>query len=134
MSGTVVLPVKLVGETRFFPTNGWDFTSELAVGETIASAAIAVTLFSGSDTNPAAMLSGPSTISGAYVKQLYTAGIAGNIYNLTCKATTSLGQVLELFGWLVVLPDNPSLAPGTNTAFTAGSDIGAGSSDTAGSS
>jgi hypothetical protein len=53
------------------------------------------------------MLVGTATVSGTIVDQMVTGGVLGTIYELLAKATTSLGQVLELPGFLAVVPDLP---------------------------
>lgn len=82
------------------------FISALAVGETISSQAVSCTVFSGTDPNAAAMVTGPATVvNGTSVQQGIQGGVAGVIYSLNCVITTSLGQALGCAGLLAVLPN-----------------------------
>lgn len=80
----------------------FDFTSSLAVGETISSASTAATTYSGTDATPSAIISGAAAISGGQVTQTITGGVVGVTYLLKCSATTSLGYALERSGYLVM--------------------------------
>lgn len=93
---------KLLGETQ---TLTFDFTSRLAVSETISSASVTATVYSGTDGSPQGIVSGTSTISGAVVSQKITGGLLGVTYSLKCTANTSTAQVLQLSGYLTVIPD-----------------------------
>ncbi len=101
MSSHVIFDPKQAGSTepRIF-----DFTSLLAVGETISSATTTAAVYSGVDTNPSAVISGSATVSGARVTQTLTAGTVGVIYKLTCTANTSLSNVFILTAFLAVVP------------------------------
>lgn len=101
MSRTV-LNGKLVGETR---TEVFDFTSRLALGETLSTASTAATVYSGTDASPSAVISGSASISGGQVSQKVTAGTEGVTYKLICTVTTSAGQTLLLVSFLPVVPD-----------------------------
>lgn len=83
----------------------FDFTSRLAVGETISTAAVSATVYSGTDGSPAAIISGSASISGAKVTQKVTGGSVGNVYLLKCQITTSTSQTLALSAFLPILPD-----------------------------
>ena len=96
------LPPKLVGETK---TYTFDFSSELAVSETISTQVVAATVYSGTDVSPSSIISGSATASGAVVSQKITAGTLGVIYELLCTITTSNSQTLQQAGYLVVIPD-----------------------------
>ena len=100
----VILSPKLVGETK---TITFDFTSMLAVGETISTKSTAASVFSGVDGSPSNVISGAASNSGAVVSQGVTGGVAGTIYNLLCTITTSTSQTLILGGFLAVLPNSP---------------------------
>ena len=80
----------------------FDFTSGLTVGETLASASTAATVYSGTDASPSAIISGSSTISDSKVTQTITGGVIGVTYLLKCSVTTSLGKALESSGFLVM--------------------------------
>lgn len=96
------LPNKFVGETK---TYAFDFSSLLAVGETISTASCAATVYSGTDASPSALISGSASISGAIVSQKLTAGALGVIYEVACTITTSAGQTLILVGYVAVIPE-----------------------------
>lgn len=96
-------PTKAVGETISFP---FDFTSKLASGETISAQSVSIKVYSGVDASPGSVL-GSLSASGAIVTQVLTAGVAGVLYELQCKATTSLSNVYALSTVLAVIPDLP---------------------------
>jgi len=93
---------KLLGETQILT---FDFTSRLTSAETISTATVAATVYSGTDASPSAIVSGTATISGKTATQAITAGVLGVTYKLLCTITTSLGQTLLLGGFLVIVPD-----------------------------
>lgn len=66
-----------------------------------------ISVYSGLDPNPGAVLPTGATIVGQQVQQKLTGGILGVIYELACIITTSLGQTLTLCGYLAVIPDLP---------------------------
>ncbi len=94
---------KYAAETR---KEVFDFTSRLAVGETLSSASTTATVYSGTDASPSAIISGAASIAGAQVTQAITAGTLGVTYLLKCSATTSTSQVLLLDAFLVIVPDS----------------------------
>ena len=96
-----IWPPKQAGATKNYP---FDFISDLAVGETISGATVTATLWTGTDPTPSGIISGAASISGSVVTQKLTAGLAGNIYAVTCTATTSAGQTLVRSAYLVVGP------------------------------
>jgi hypothetical protein len=98
------LPARRAGETVLLPFN---FSSELASGETISAQTVTAAVYSGTDANPAALISGAATVSGAIVTQKVLPLTAGVIYELLCQATTSLGQVLRQVGLFAVIPGEP---------------------------
>lgn len=101
----VILPAKLLGETKLY--NQFDFTSLLAVGETILTQVVTATVYSGTDANPQNIIDGATSVNGAVISQLITGGVLGVIYELLCKVTTIQGQTLELSGYLAVIQDLP---------------------------
>jgi hypothetical protein len=98
----VIFPGKRAGETIFLL---FDYTSQLAVGETISSAVVTASVYSGIDASPSSIISGSASISGPVVSQKITAGVLGVIYELLCAATTSTGEVIDLCGALAIIPD-----------------------------
>ena len=93
-------PIKAVGASRIFTFN---FQDQLAVGETISSASVAATVYSGTDASPSSLISGADSISGAEVSQVITGGVAGVTYVLTCTAVTSTSHTIVSSGPLVVM-------------------------------
>jgi len=81
-----------------------EFISSLGGTESIGSPVVTINVWSGTDPNPSAMLSGVPTASGSQVKQMVTGGVPGVVYYLTFQVTTSLNQIIQQTGYLVVLP------------------------------
>lgn len=86
-------PPKRPTEKEFF---AFDYARQLGTGETISSASVAVTVKSGTDGNPSAMVSGTANIVGERVSQLIIGGTADVQYCIACTAVTSLGQEIVL--------------------------------------
>ena len=111
MTNRVQIPPKRLGETVILGANGnspFNFISSLGPTETIATAVVTCTVYSGTDLAPAAVINGvAATIVGQQVQQKVTAGVLGVIYELACSVLTSLGQTLELVGYMAVIPDLP---------------------------
>lgn len=84
------------------------FGGALLLGETIASATITVTVYSGTDGTPQLLKSGSLTISGTSVLQNFSGngGELGVTYNLVCVATTSAGRQLQARGFLALIPQS----------------------------
>jgi hypothetical protein len=95
----VVFEPKPVDETveRIF-----DFTSRLSEGESLASAVVTVSVFSGVDADPAAILSGSPRFDGLRVIQDFIAGEEGTTYTVKCQAGTCNGQVASLAAYLAI--------------------------------
>jgi hypothetical protein len=89
--------------TKKYPFN---FISDLAVGETVSAATVTATVWSGTDANPSAIISGAAGIASPVVTQTLTGGLAGNIYSVVCTATTSAGQTLIRSAYLVISPSS----------------------------
>lgn len=98
----VLIPPKPVGSTY---NQSFDYTSQLAVGETISTQVVTATVWQGTDATPSTIISGSASASGAIVTQSITGGTLGVIYKLLCTITTSTGQTLLLVGYLAVIPD-----------------------------
>lgn len=91
-------------------TYSFDFSDELAVGETIATQVVTATVYSGTDASPSSLISGAASASGAVVSQKITTvgvGVLGTIYELLCSITTSAGQTLKKVGLLAFIPSEP---------------------------
>lgn len=95
------LPNKYASETV---TVTFDFTADLASGETISTQAVSAATYSGTDASPSSIISGSASASGAVVSQKITAGTTGVMYELTCSITTSAGQTLRQVGLMGVIP------------------------------
>jgi hypothetical protein len=72
----------------------FDYTKDLAVGETLTAATqvITVTVADGVDGNPSAVLNGASAIVGAFVVQPVKLGLDNVDYHFKCICTTSNGN------------------------------------------
>jgi hypothetical protein len=99
----VTFGTKLVDETI---TIQFNFANRLAVGEAITAGGCAVEVFSGTDADPEAILSGAATLDGTIISQVITAGVAGVTYLISCQADTDDLNVLINQGRLSVLPEN----------------------------
>ena len=95
----ISIPLKLTGETY---NQAFDFTSRLALGETISTAVTTSVVYTGTDPIPSGVINGAASISGSVVTQSLTAGVAGVVYEITCTVTTSLSQTLQIGGYLAV--------------------------------
>jgi hypothetical protein len=82
----------------------FNFLAELALGETITSASVAATVYTGTDASPAAVISGAAEVAGAEVSQLTTGGLLGVVYLLQCTVNTSDSQVLIQSAFLAIVP------------------------------
>lgn len=97
----IILTPKAVSETVDVV---FSFLAFLAVGETLSSATVTASVYSGTDATPSSIIDGADVISGANVTQSITAGTVGVVYNLVCVAVTSTGQNLIVAGYLGVVP------------------------------
>lgn len=97
----IIFPSKLQAETVELT---FDFTARLAPDETLFSAEVQSVVYSGTDASPELMISGAAVISGQVVTQAITGGTAGVTYLLVSSIHTSDDQVLQLAGFLTVLP------------------------------
>lgn len=98
----VELPPKITGSTQHVTL---DFLSLLSTGATLSSATVTAAVWSGTDSNPSALVNGAATVSGTTATQSLAGGVAGTIYKLTWTATTSDSQTLVLVALLAVLGD-----------------------------
>jgi hypothetical protein len=82
------------------------FAGELPTGATISTALVDVAVVTGTDANPAGILSGAVSIDNGtkIVSQKIAAnGRAGNTYKLRCTATDSAGNVHVVAAQLAVV-------------------------------
>lgn len=98
----VVFQGKVASETI---NQVFDFTSQLAVSETISTKITTATVYSGTDASPSSVISGAATSSGATVTQALTGGTLGVTYLIVCAITTSASQALRMSGYLVIVPE-----------------------------
>ena len=82
----------------------FDFSQSLAAGETISTQVVAATVYSGTDANPSAIISGAATVSGKVVSQKLTGGVSGVLYQLVCTITTSAGNTFTQDSYFAVVP------------------------------
>lgn len=89
-----------VGETRDEP---FSFLSDLAAGETLSAPSSSVSVYSGTDSSPASLLSGSPSVSGSDVVQRFVGVTAGVIYLVVVQATSSSGETLQREAFLAVV-------------------------------
>lgn len=102
VSSREIFEIKPPTDTKNFVFN---FDGDLAVGETISTQQVTATVWSGTDANPSAIISGSASASGSNVTQKITGGTTGVTYRLLCTVTTSGGQTLTRAGYLAVLAE-----------------------------
>lgn len=71
-----------------------DFLSRCDLGESAATAVSTMTVLSGTDANPSAMLSGVATVSNNIVSQKVIGGVGGVIYLLTISVRTTDNNIV----------------------------------------
>lgn len=99
---SAVYPPKYVSETR---TERIDFSAFLAAGQSLSSVSVSVSVYSGSDPTPSAVVAS-SSVSGSTALVAYGAGVAGTIYNILVNGTTaSPAGVIPVQYFLAVIPD-----------------------------
>jgi len=81
----------------FVGARGFDFTSQLATGETITGApTVTISVVSGVDTNPSSHLIGSPSVSGNIVSQVIGTLVGGVVYNLVATISTNSGGTRTL--------------------------------------
>lgn len=102
----LIFPPKAIGELNPYVVN---FSDRLQFGEGINNASVAISVFSGTDSNPSAMLSGTATFDAfGNVTQNLTAGLVGVIYNVVFLVTGTNSHNYVKVGQLsVIANDNP---------------------------
>lgn len=82
----------------------FEFAAGLIAGESITGTpTVTASATGGSDTSPAAILSGSPLVSGSQVMQTIIGGVDGSTYKLRCLVTlTPSGRKLVLAGLLPV--------------------------------
>lgn len=99
-SSLVELPVKPVAATV---DAVFDFLGQIPQGDTLASAACTISVWTGTDPSPGSILSGSATVAGTQATQRLTGGLSGVIYLLACIATLTSGLQIPQQGLLVVM-------------------------------
>ena len=95
-----IFPTKDPAEIVFV---AFDFSGEIEEGERLTGTpVVTVSLLSGADANPSALLGGSAAIAGASVLQTISGGVDGAIYKLRCRAALDSGRVLVLASTLPV--------------------------------
>ncbi len=80
----------------------FDCTNDLASAETISTATVTATVYSGTDASPQSIVSGSETISGQTVTQVVKDGLEDVTYLLECQITTDQSQTVHLMALLPV--------------------------------
>lgn len=100
----LIFPAKAVGELNPYVVN---FSDRLQFGESINGASVAITVFSGTDPNPNALLSGAATYDASgNVTQNLTGGLSGVIYNVTFIITGTNSHNYVKVGQLAVISNS----------------------------
>ena len=104
--GRIVTEPKLIGATSQLEPP-FDFSLYMDAGETLLTATVVSSVYSGVDPTPSAIRSGSPVIDGNRVDQMMRGGVEGCVYELLCTATTSLGQTLQQSTYFYVEPHLP---------------------------
>lgn len=101
---TLIFPSKAVGELQPYIVN---FSDRLQFGESINGAGVTISVFSGTDSNPSAMLSGTTTYDAfGNVTQALTGGLVGVIYNVVFTVTGTASHNYVKVGQLAVISNS----------------------------
>lgn len=95
-----------------------DFSPLLHSGETLieAGGSVGATVYSGRDSNPAAILLGLPLYAPTKITQRVQEGVIGILYRLSASYETSAGRQLSISALLALLPDELP-ATGTRVVF-----------------
>lgn len=105
MGSMVVFPTKYVNS--IVPLRV-DFTSQLADGESMDDCTCSISVVSGADEDPDAMLINPPPDFELNVaEQLVGGGVAGVMYRINFNCTTTDDNELIISGYLAVIDTNP---------------------------
>lgn len=96
---TIILPEKASGETIPLVVS---FADRLQYGETINGCTVNVSVLSGVDSNPSAMLDGAASFTSSTVTQVVTAGVIGVTYMVVFVVTGTASHNYIKEGRLVV--------------------------------
>lgn len=101
----IIFPEKVAGEKESYTVN---FSDRLQFGEGINGASVTVSVYSGTDPNPGAMVSGSATFdANGNVTQVLLGGLPGVIYNIVYLVTGTNAHNYIKVGQLAVSSDNP---------------------------
>lgn len=104
----LIFDEKAVGEQQPYVVN---FSDRLQFGESINGAAVAVSVFSGTDLSPNSMLVGVATYDATgNVTQVLTGGLAGVIYTLAYVVTGTSSHNYVKVGQLAVISNSDPFA------------------------
>jgi hypothetical protein len=82
-----------------------DFIQDVQNGETVTSAVVTLTLFSGTDPNPNGHIQGSYALNNSTIVTVPIAGLLpNNVYSLNITATTSLNYQVELYALIPCSP------------------------------
>jgi hypothetical protein len=93
------------GDVSEQPTLSFSFVNDLAAGETISSVVFLLSVAAtsvGADGSPSSRLIGSPAISGLVVSQRLSGCLAGVIYLVEARVTTSLSNVYSLWNHYAV--------------------------------
>lgn len=99
----IVVPPKLQQETR---SNPIDFAPLLLAGQSLLSATVSVSVYSGIDPSPPTFI---VTTAGTVASVIETGGVVGVIYSVRVLAvvTPGLSIILPATYYLAITPDLP---------------------------
>jgi hypothetical protein len=81
---------------------GMDFTNLLVSGETIATATVVVSTYTGTDASPTDMYYASADIASAVVTRALQGGLNGVTYRVLFTVVTSVGRIYAAAGYLPV--------------------------------
>jgi len=104
----IIFDAKAAQELQPYTVN---FSDRLQFGEVINGAAVSVSVFTGTDATPSAMISGTASYD-AYgnVTQTLTGGVAGVIYNIVFAVTGTSSHNYVKVGQLAVIANDNAFA------------------------
>lgn len=82
-----------------------DFVDLVPAGDSISSQSVSVSVYSGTDASPSALLSGSASASGTIVTQKFTGGTEGVMYKVLWTAGTTGGLTLKKPTLLAIIPE-----------------------------
>lgn len=89
----------------------FDFTADLLPAETISTAVATVSVHTGTDPTPSAMLYQVVTITGNVCEQKVQQGLPGVVYDVLMTIVTSTARTIEQVTRIAILPDAKPAVP-----------------------